>query len=1133
MVISEVRPDQTVSSKSTRLYPRVVMSFAADRNLLFGILALQLDFIDGDQLVKAMHAWVLAKDKPLGQIHLDLGALGQTRRALLEPLVDEHIQRHDGDLHKSLAAVGVADEVQRSLTDITDAEVQRSLTWSVRKRPVAPANQQQANETDQRARERFRRLHLHARGGLGEVFVATDEQLNREVALKEIKPEHALREEFRSRFLREGEITGRLEHPGIVPVYAMGRYEDGRLYYAMRFIHGESMQAAIHRFHQQAQTGLTERQRLRTLRELLERFVDVCQAVAYAHSRGVLHRDLKPSNVMLGKFGETLLVDWGLARPLAARAASDPAEGAATVTWEPPSQRPLALTEAGDGMTTPAGQVWGTPPYMSPEQAAGKPEALSPASDVYSLGATLYHVLTGKPPFAGSSLELVIGQVQRGEFPRPRTVRWWIPRALEAICLKAMALAPQERYAGAQALAVDVEHWLADEPVAARAEPFRDQAARWARRHRALVGSLGVALLLATVFLTTLALLNVHQTNILTAANARQREAAELAQQTIEGMTSEAALQFLETTRELHPEQRKFLEQALAYYQNSTARKPLDTQETVRQAKAYFQMGHLQNRLGLSAAAEGSYRAAVQAWEQLMAEQPQVPEYRQELGKCQNRLGVLLVDLGKRADAERQFRAALQQLERPGGEQEQAPDQRRYLAKLHNNLGLALKDQGKLDEAEKEYRASIKEHDRLVANYPLEPEYRKDLGTTHDNLGQLLAALGKRDEAEREYGAALKQWEQLATEHPQVGDYRFGRAQTRNNLGLLLANSGKRAEAQRQYAAALQDHERLLREQPQVTAYRQGLAQLHNNWGNLLKTLDKSDEAERHYRAAIREQERLVAEEPKVSWYRQDLAKHRNALGILLFVSSKHDLAEREFRAAFKERQRLVAEEPLVPEYRRDLADSHNALGILLATLGKPAEAEREYRAALKEKEWLVARYPQVPDYHNELAGSLVNLAVLRHAAKAPAEARQLLEQAGTHHEVALRADPRNVTYHKWYRNNLVALCTLCFACRDHTATVAAAQKLASLMLGQAQDYYLATSFVSRAVVLAERDTKLSEGKRKELAKKYADQAMDLLRQAVTEGYKNVDQLKKDPQLAPLRQRADFQKLLADLEVAS
>ena len=163
---------------------------------------------------------------------------------------------------------------------------------------------------------RFRALRPHAQGGLGAVFVALDRELNREVALKQILDHHADDPVSRKRFLVEAEITGRLEHPGIVPVYGLGTYGDGRPYYAMRFVQGDSLKEAIERFHTDRALKNGPGRRSLELRKLLRRFIDVCNAIEYAHSRGVLHRDIKPANVILGKFGETLVVDWGLAKPL-------------------------------------------------------------------------------------------------------------------------------------------------------------------------------------------------------------------------------------------------------------------------------------------------------------------------------------------------------------------------------------------------------------------------------------------------------------------------------------------------------------------------------------------------------------------------------------------------------------------------------------------------------------------------------------------------------------------------------------------------------------------------------------------------------------------------------------------------
>ena len=304
--------------------------------------------------------------------------------------------------------------------------------------------------TSQGLPSRYRIIRSHARGGLGEVFVAVDAELNRQVALKELLSYHAHDPDSQSRFVLEAELTGRLEHPGIVPVYGLGRHPDGRPYYAMRFIEGETLKAAIERFHGREQDRHEPRERQMAFRRLLGSLIDACNAVAYAHSRGVVHRDLKPENIMLGRFGETLVVDWGVAK-----AASDSRRTRAAE----PGRQPAA---SEDSSLTRPGAAVGTPRYMSPEQALGELERVGPASDVYGLGATLYCLLVGHSPFPDGDVSEVLDRVQRGIFPAPRRLQRSVDPVLEAICLKAMAPKPEDRHASPLDLAEEIEAWLAD-----------------------------------------------------------------------------------------------------------------------------------------------------------------------------------------------------------------------------------------------------------------------------------------------------------------------------------------------------------------------------------------------------------------------------------------------------------------------------------------------------------------------------------------------------------------------------------------------------------------------------------------------------------------------------------------------
>jgi tetratricopeptide (TPR) repeat protein len=484
------------------------------RNLLFGILALQNNFIGRDDLLAAFAAWVADKSRPLAQVLGDRGALDGARRALLEALAAEHLKHHGGDTGASLAAVSSLGSVREDLERLGDTGLHASLAaaaslpaWSGDDSGVSTADL----PSSRRAGVRFRILRFHREGGLGRVHVARDEELGRDVALKEIRPDKAAEADLRGRFVLEAEINGGLEHPGIVPVYSLGTYADGRPFYAMRFVEGDSLKEAIeayHNAHPRPDPTAVE------FRRLLGRFVDVCEAIAFAHSKGVLHRDLKPHNVMLGRYGETLLIDWGLAKATGRREPAGAAD-AREATLVPPS---------GSGHEPTLGVI-GSPPYMSPEQAAGEVEAFGPATDVYGLGAILFALLTGEPPVEGTTTEEVLDRARRGLVRSPWALNPRVPRALEAVCLKALAPKPGGRYPTAQALAEDVERWTADEPVSAWREPFTRRAGRWARRHRTAVAGVAVAVLAGLIGLAAVATVQTRARARLADANTRLAEA--------------------------------------------------------------------------------------------------------------------------------------------------------------------------------------------------------------------------------------------------------------------------------------------------------------------------------------------------------------------------------------------------------------------------------------------------------------------------------------------------------------------------------------------------------------------------------------------------------------------------------
>jgi serine/threonine-protein kinase len=778
--------------------------------------------------------------------------------------------------------------------------------------------------------------------------VALDCELHREVALKQILDHHADHPNSRARFLLEAEITGGLEHPGIVPVYGLGVYPDGRPYYAMRFIRGDSLKEAIAAFHTDDTLRGDPGRRSLGLLKLLRRFLAVCDAIDYAHSRGILHRELKPSNVVLGKHGETLVVDWGLAKALG-RTESELAS----------DERILVPSLSSGSAETLPGSALGTPAYMSPEQAQGDLEHLGPRSDVYGLGATLYCLLTGRPPVEDDDVGAVLRAVQKSDFAPPRRLDPAIDPALEAVCLKAMAFRAEDRYPTPRALAEDIEHWMADEPVAAWREPWARRARRWERRHRTAVMAAASGLLVALAGMFSVLVVQARANSELTRsnsaladANERERERFALAMDAVKLFHGEVSEDLLLKEKLFEALRTKLLRGASDFYNRLEALLAGQTDRPSRAAlaRAYDELAELTETIGSKPEALAVRRKALAVRRELADATEADPATRADVaqsllavGWIQYRTGDISGALSSYGEARRLAEGLMANV--GAGDPLQA-----ILGLAHERIGQLFQETGKSAEALPSFERALAIRQKLTDAHPDVTQFWSDLGTCYYNIGYLFGMTGKETEELNSHERALVIRQKLAAANPSITRFQSDLASNYQVLGYHLQLAGRSADALTAFKRALAIRQSLAAANLNVTDFQYDLSHTHQMMAWALQRAGKLAEAVEAVERSIAIVQKLADANPSVTRWQSDLAFALHQFGSLGAKAGRTAEAVASCRRAAAIWTRLSSR---IPNDLYNLACTHSRLAGLAAEPGSGMTATEGRAEADRAMDWL------------------------------------------------------------------------------------------------------------------------------------------------------------------------------------
>jgi serine/threonine-protein kinase len=967
------------------------------------------------------------------------------------------------------------------------------------------------------------------RGGMGVVFRARHVALGRTVALKMIRAAHLASEAERQRFRIEAEAAAALDHPNIVPIYEVGECA-GRLYYTMKLVEGGCLAQWL-------------AQNVPKPHDAALIVAQAARAVGAAHGQGILHRDLKPANILIDRDGKPHITDFGLAKRIGV-----------------------------DCELTEPGALVGTPSYMSPEQAGGSGRGLTTASDVYSLGAILYRLITGRPPFRGDSVMQTLHDVRERTPDRPRSLDPTLHRDLETICLKCLEKPPERRYRSADSLAEDLARWLRGEPIAARAVGPIERAALWCRRNKLLAG---LSAALASALIVGFAAVCIEWRR----AEANYRDATtqrELAQKILAG--EQATNELLRLAKEqASADNAELLASNLretAARQSAQGRGDLIL-DAIKRFYASVRQDVLLKEPRLELLRTRLLSSALEFCQKLpsvLASSGKDPIIQAELARALHNAATITAWFGSRPGAIAAHRRALaiRQALAAGGDGDRSGAQEE-LALSRLALGTLLEDLRQNDEAEARLLSASEILEYLAKgsqDSAKHPKYLVNLSEVYSRLGELFRRSGQTKDQMKALQRMVDTAERAALADPA---FRRQLAAHLNSLGWALGGLGLAGDALVVCQRARVIVEQLVQQEPRSDELGLLLAQILGNIGGLQAGQGRSSDALASLNEAIAASRAVIAAWPRVIPSSVSMGSQYHKLGMLLGELGHYEEAAEAFHKARDVREMLARDFPEDPDFQDQLAEIDHNIGVLHFSLGHGREALQAYAHARERWERLAAAHPKQIDIATCLGGVYCHLGTV--------EAETLGHpQAGVewcNHAVESLVDvltrvPANAEARKFlvlsYRTRALALLTLkrhaegradldcalkiapmsqkeelrftramfLAMAGEYTAAVSEARALANATrLPQGPAAYDLACLYAVASATAAGDRRMPHQERPARADDLAARAIAELRRAHAAGFfddrSNLDHLDRDSHLFPLRSRPDYKDLRLDL----